>query len=148
MPRSSSLLGRPRPAAVFGVLFAMAAVLVLVLSACGGAAAPAADAATGAPAGTSASADVSFSKDVQPILQSRCVNCHGGQRTEKGLNMTSYDKLMAGSQNGPVIMAGDPNKSTLIQLVSQGKMPKSGPHLLPVQIQLLVNWVSAGAKNN
>ena len=64
------------------------------------------------------------------------------------MSRAGYDKLMAGSQNGPVIIAGDPNKSSLIQMVTQGKMPKSGPHLLPAQLQVLVNWVTAGAKNN
>ncbi len=50
---------------------------------------------------------VSFSKDVLPILQSYCINCHGGQRTEEGLVMKTYADLMAGSNNGPVILAGN-----------------------------------------
>ncbi|HET9906968.1 MAG TPA: hypothetical protein VFQ23_10010, partial [Anaerolineales bacterium] len=30
-------------------------------------------------------ATVSFANDVLPIIQSRCINCHGGDRTEEGL---------------------------------------------------------------
>jgi len=33
---------------------------------------------------------VSFTNDVLPILQSRCVNCHGGDRTEEGLVLKTY----------------------------------------------------------
>lgn len=104
--------------------------------------------ATSAPSGNTSPGSVSFSKDVQPILQSRCVNCHGGQRTSQSLDMTSYQKLMTGSSNGPVIVPGDPVNSLLIRMVQQGKMPKNGPLLLPQQIQTLSNWIKAGALNN
>ena len=93
-------------------------------------------------------AAVSFSRDVLPILQSRCVRCHGGEKTEKQLNLTGYDNLMAGSEDGAVVIPGDADNSPLIQLVLQGKMPKRSPRLLPAQIQILVDWVTAGALNN
>jgi len=131
----------------------MAGLLALLLAACGtqdspnlqGAAGTGSTPTSGTP---TAGGAVSFSKDVQPILQSRCINCHGGQKTQKGLDMTSYDKLMAGSENGPVVIPGSLDKSNFIQMVLQGKMPKSGPKLLPAQVQMLENWVTAGAKNN
>jgi hypothetical protein len=40
-------------------------------------------------------------------LESRCLNCHGGERVEEGLVMRSYADLMAGSDNGPVVVPGD-----------------------------------------
>ena len=103
------------------------------------------EAATQAPA---AGATVSFANDVLPLLQSRCVNCHGGQRTEKGLTLNSYDSVMAGSENGPVVTAGDAANSPLAQMVVNGKMPKRGPKLTPDQVQLIVDWINQGAKNN
>jgi uncharacterized membrane protein len=157
------------------ILIALVITAAIILSACGGqtssnpagtvgsgsTSAPALQAATSnppaatAPAAPSTQANdaskpasVSFSKDIMPILQSRCVNCHGGQRTEKILNMTSYSDLMAGSENGPVVVPGDVNNSPLVQLVLQGKMPKRGPKLLPDQVQLLTTWVEEGAPNN
>ncbi len=132
MPRSKMMLP----------VLVMAAIMVL--SACGGQAnEPAAIVA--APAGT---VKVSFAKDVLPILQSRCVKCHGSEKTEKALDMTSYEQLMAGSENGTVVVAGDPANSKFIQLIQQGKMPKRGPKMLPDQFQTLVNWVAAGAVKN
>ena len=93
-------------------------------------------------------ATVSFANDVLPILQSRCVNCHGGDRTEEGLVLKTYADLMTGSDNGPVITAGDTEDSLLVELVSSQEMPKKGPKLTPPQIQLIIDWVSQGALDN
>lgn len=91
---------------------------------------------------------VSFANDVLPILNSRCLNCHGGDRIEEGLLIGSYGELMAGSANGPVIIPGDPEGSLLVELVAAQKMPKRGPKLTPPQVQLIVDWVNQGALNN
>jgi mono/diheme cytochrome c family protein len=99
--------------------------------------------AAAAPAGT-----VSFATDVMPIIDSRCVNCHGGERIEEGLVMTDYSSLLAGSENGPVIVPGDPANSKLVELVASQKMPKRGPKLTPPQVQIIADWVAAGAPNN
>ena len=125
---------------VFGILVVVL-VAMLLLSACGQPAAVPTRVA-------GANGEYSFAQDVLPIFQSRCQNCHGSGRTQAGLNLTSYASLMAGSQNGPVVVAGDASSSKLIHLVNQGKMPKSGGKLLPDQLMILINWVQAGAKNN
>lgn len=105
------------------------------------------EAPTEAPA-QAAGATVSFANDVMPIIQSRCINCHGGERVEKGLNLSSYADLMAGSENGPVVEPGDPANSLLVKLVANQKMPKRGPKLTPPQVQIISDWVAAGAPNN
>ena len=119
------------------------AVLTFLLTACG-----AGPATSSSSTGTSVTANVSFSKDVMPILQSRCISCHGGGQSNRGLSFDTYDTLMAGSNNGLVIVPGDPNNSRLIQLVQSGTMPKRGPKLTPDQIQILIDWILAGALNN
>ncbi len=91
---------------------------------------------------------VSFQRDVLPILTRVCVKCHGGERTQKSLVLKSYDDLMQGSENGPVVVPGDPSNSLLVQMVAQGKLPKSGPKLLPRQIQTIIDWIQAGASDN
>jgi uncharacterized membrane protein len=92
--------------------------------------------------------DVSYSKDVQPILESRCGKCHMGEHVSEGLDMNSYETLMAGSQNGPVIVPGNASDSPLVQKVAEGKMPKRGPKLTPAQIQTITDWINAGALSN
>jgi hypothetical protein len=91
---------------------------------------------------------VSFANDILPIIESRCINCHGGQRTEKGLDMKSFDSLMTGSENGPVVTPGDAAHSKFVELVANQKMPKRGPKLTPPQVQLFTDWVNQGALNN
>lgn len=106
-----------------------------------------AEAPTGAPAAAPA-ATVSFANDVMPIIQSRCVRCHGEDRVEEGLLMRTYEDIMAGSENGPVIVPGDPANSKLVELVANQEMPKRGPKLTPPQVQMITDWVAAGAPNN
>lgn len=91
------------------------------------------------------SQQVSFSTDIQPIFDSRCISCHGGT---EGLYLDSYTGVMNGSMGWPVVIPGDPINSRLIQLVSSGYMPYGGPPLSQAQIQILVDWVTAGAPNN
>jgi len=101
-----------------------------------------------APTEEPAAAGVSFSADVFPIIQSRCINCHGGDRTEADLVLRSFDDLMAGSENGAVIVPGDASNSLLVKLITELEMPKRGPKLTPVQIQTITDWVNQGALNN
>jgi mono/diheme cytochrome c family protein len=92
--------------------------------------------------------EVSFANDIVPIIQSRCINCHGGDRIEEGLLLRTYDEILAGSENGPVIVPGDVANSLFVELVANQKMPKRGPKLTPPQVQLITDWVAAGAPNN
>ena len=91
------------------------------------------------------SQDVSFHADVQPILNARCVSCHGGT---DGIYLENYGNVMNGRRGWPVVIPGDPVNSRLVQLVSSGYMPYGGPPLSQAQIQILVDWVAEGAPNN
>ena len=113
--------------------------------------AAAAQAPTNAPAATQLpviSSGVSFTNDILPIFNNSCINCHGGNRTEKGLILKTYADLMKGSQNGSVVTAGDADHSKLAQLVISQKMPKRGAKLTAPQIQLIVDWINQGALDN
>ena len=93
-------------------------------------------------------AAVSYAADVYPILQSRCLTCHGGERIEGELVMLSYAELMAGSENGAVILPGDAEGSPLYELASTGKMPKRGANLNTVQLETILAWINSGALDN
>ncbi len=90
----------------------------------------------------------SFSNDIRPILQASCTRCHGSSRQSGGLMLNNYSGLMAGSRNGDVVVPGDATNSILIQLVQAGRMPKSGGRLSDGDIQLIIDWVNAGALDN
>ncbi|MCE9647392.1 MAG: c-type cytochrome [Chloroflexi bacterium] len=91
---------------------------------------------------------VSFSNDVLPIFNNSCVKCHGTEEIKKGLDLRAYDSLMAGSFNGSVLTPGNAADSLLIQQLLNGKMPKRGQKLSTEQIQIISDWVNAGALNN
>jgi uncharacterized membrane protein len=91
---------------------------------------------------------VSFANDVLPIIQSRCINCHGGEQTEEGLVMLTYADIMVGSDNGPVVIPGDAEHSLMAELVSTQEMPKRGPKLTPPQVQVIIDWINQGALDN
>ena len=104
-----------------------------------------------APAATEPAAEgaaVSFANDILPILESRCIGCHGGERTQEGLDLKTHASLMTGSSNGSVVTPGDAENSLLVELVATQKMPKRGPKLTPPQVQLITDWVSQGALDN
>jgi mono/diheme cytochrome c family protein len=93
-------------------------------------------------------ASVSYRQQIQPILDRKCVGCHGGQA---GLFMDSYDNLMAGGPGGRVVIPGDPDRSMLVRSIkgqSQSRMPPSGTGLAPSEIDIFVTWIAEGCPNN
>jgi mono/diheme cytochrome c family protein len=104
--------------------------------------------ATDEPATQAPVAGVSFANDVLPILVNSCNDCHGVKQTKEGLDMRTYESLVAGSFNGTVLVAGNSADSFLVQQVVEGKMPKRGPKLTPEQIKIISDWIDAGALNN
>lgn len=107
--------------------------------------------ATTQPTPTEAAAvdlSVSFSNDVLSIIENRCINCHGGDRIEEGLNLTSYAGVMAGSVNGSIVTAGDADNSLFVEMVASKEMPKRGVKLTPAQVQIFQDWVNQGALDN
>jgi hypothetical protein len=79
------------------------------------------------------------------------VGCHGESQAKGGLRMDSYDSLMKGGKDGPVIVAGQPDKSLLLLRVTlptdhKQFMPAEGkPPLQTEQIAWIKAWVQQGA---
>ena len=95
----------------------------------------------------------SFTEDVAPILTASCVQCHGGEVDgvivkEVSLDLTTYEGVMAGSEFGTVVEAGNPNDSYLFVMVQEGDMPFESDPLPPEQIEILRRWIAGGALNN
>ncbi len=106
-------------------------------------------------AGSPASQDtVSFADDILPIFQNRCAKCHGAPdedgepRLESGLNLLEYEKVIAGSEWGTVVEAGDPANSFLLDMIVDQTMPEEGDPVPDDEIALIRAWIEAGAPNN
>src|SRR5689334_19502530 len=78
---------------------------------------PAAPATQPAPIPPAVARDVDFLKDVVPIFQASCINCHSGGKTESNLSVETRARLVQGGDTGPAITPGDSANSLLIQLV-------------------------------
>jgi uncharacterized membrane protein len=100
--------------------------------------------------GGQGAADVNF-KDVAAILERyHCTVCHVGAEPRDGLRLDSYDNIMKGSEDGPVVLPGAPEKSELLLRVKGAKeprMPINGPPWLSDdEVKVLESWIKAGAK--
>jgi mono/diheme cytochrome c family protein len=91
---------------------------------------------------------VSYARQVAPIFQARCAECHGAETKEAGLDLSNYAAAMKGSEFGTVIEAGDAAGSLLIEMVSAGEMPQDADPLPEEEIALIRAWIQAGAANN
>jgi nitrate/TMAO reductase-like tetraheme cytochrome c subunit len=82
--------------------------------------------------------DLTWVDLVGPILEARCVACHGGTA---GLYLDTYEGLIAGGNLGPAIVPGDAGESLLVQLQHNGH-PNS---LASRELDWIVQWINAGA---
>ncbi len=106
---------------------------------------------------------VSFRKDIQPVIQKRCLSCHSGKNASGGLalslsNTKQYNKVYerllpttgkTGAGRESYVLPGNARKSRLVQLL-WGKKPESGPHhpetLTDEEKKAFVEWIDLGAR--
>src|SRR5260221_2460758 len=84
-----------------------------------------------------------FEIRIRPVLAQSCFTCHTNSQMG-GLRLDSRVDILKGGASGPALGPGDPDKSLLINMVRDNKMPKSG-HLQDQQTADLVKWVKDGA---
>ena len=90
-----------------------------------------------------------FEKDVQPILSSYCLTCHGKSSPEQGVDLRSARTVLRGGFNGPVVKRGSPDESLLYLKISQGKMPpKAFKSRVPeADTETIRHWIESGARS-
>jgi len=92
-----------------------------------------------------------FADLIQPILERRCAACHGPEKHKADLSVESYEILLKGSKDGPVLVAGKAVDSPLISrlllpLDDEDHMPPDGkPQLTLAEIAALQWWIDCGA---
>lgn len=92
---------------------------------------------------------VDFNQQIRPIFQKRCYDCHGPKKQESGLRLDRRQEALAGGDTGPAIVPGDISSGLLLKYVqsedAEEVMPPKGDRLTRQQIELLKNWIEAGA---
>ena len=125
---------QPRPATGHGMFFA-AVLLVLVF-----------------PAPESVRAqEIDFSKEVLPVLESKCFKCHGEKKAKAKLRLHTLADALKGGKSGKAIEPGKSSESLVIKRVSlpaddDDIMPNEGDPLTKAQIGALTRWIDQGAK--
>lgn len=91
-----------------------------------------------------------FEKKVRPILIERCYECHSTEsgKTKGSLAVDSKQALLQGGDNGPALIAGDADKSLIIEAIRYKNRdmqmpPKSA--MPAAEIKILEEWVQRGA---
>jgi len=92
---------------------------------------------------------VDFVRDIQPIFQQACYQCHGPKKAMGQLRLDDKKLALKGGISGPVIIPGKGQESRLVQrllgLGNEPRMPMGGDPLAPAQIDLVRAWIDQGA---
>ena len=107
-----------------------------------------------APSAVSSHPNSFFARHIYPVIDTKCVACHGTNKEQGGLRLDSYESLMAGGKDGIVIAPRNPDGSVLLKKVT---LPPSDPHFMPAEgrppltpdeIARIRAWVLAGASSD
>jgi hypothetical protein len=93
---------------------------------------------------------VDYFKEVLPILEKRCHDCHQGGKAKGGLRIDDPGSMRTGGKSdGPAIVPGKIDESALIHRITTTDeddiMPPKGDPLSAGEIALLKRWIKGGA---
>ena len=88
-----------------------------------------------------------YETDIQPLLVARCGRCHANGKTKGKLDLGSLAGIQQGSESGAVVVPGKPNKSLLVEVLSEGAMPPDGKNRpTAAEVARITDWVRRGAR--
>ena len=110
---------------------------------------PASAKASADKAGAQAIASVDFARDVRPILEANCFECHGAKKARGRLRLDLKAAALKGGNTGPALIAHDSDESLMVRRVlgldGEDRMPLDEDPLPESQIALLRAWIDQGA---
>jgi mono/diheme cytochrome c family protein len=89
-----------------------------------------------------------FFDQIKPLLDAKCVQCHGPEKQKGNLRLDSLAAARKGGKTGPAIVPGDADKSLLVQAIRHDRADLQMPpkeRLKDDQIALLTDWIKQGA---
>lgn len=99
----------------------------------------------------SAAKDVDFQQEIQPLLKTHCVKCHGSEKQKGGLRLDRKSAALKGGESGePGVVPGKASESRLLHLIKSRdnaeRMPPEGDPLSDSEIDLFRRWIDEGAQ--
>ncbi|PSR53655.1 hypothetical protein AHMF7605_09020 [Adhaeribacter arboris] len=93
---------------------------------------------------------IDFNADIRPIINTKCISCHGGVKESSGFSLFSRADALRKTKSGkPAIVPGEADKSELIRRLlakdEDERMPYHGTPLSPEEIAKMKQWINQGA---
>lgn len=86
---------------------------------------------------------------VQPLLQKKCVRCHGGASQKNDLDLRTPATILRGGERGPAFVPGRPAESLILEVIQPGAelhMPPDEDQALSEEEVLFVRrWIEKAA---
>ncbi len=92
-------------------------------------------------------ADSFFREKVFPLLESRCISCHGAEKVKGALRLDSREAILKGGDSGPSAVPGKPQESLMLHAVMHTKEDLGMPPketLSRQDITVLEKWIQDG----
>ena len=99
--------------------------------------------------GPAAPSEVTFARDIQPILEKSCWNCHSADVQLADLDLSTREAALRGGEHGAALVPGNPEQSRLYRMVAGLEsitMPMDGSTLTPSEIATIKAWIEQGAQ--
>ncbi|MEX1241834.1 MAG: DUF1549 domain-containing protein, partial [Cyclobacteriaceae bacterium] len=94
---------------------------------------------------------VDFTAHVKPIINQKCITCHGGVKQKAGFSLLFREEALAKTESGKfAIVPGDADNSELIRRLSlsdpEERMPYMHEPLSSEEIDIFRRWINEGAQ--
>jgi mono/diheme cytochrome c family protein len=100
------------------------------------------------PAATNAT-KVDFVKQIKPLLDANCAQCHGVRPTKAYSMLTKAKAFTPGESEEPPIVPKQADQSLIVSLMKaknpKARMPQKKPPMKPEEIALIERWINEGA---
>ena len=88
-----------------------------------------------------------YETEIRPLLVARCGRCHAGGKKKGTLDLGSLAGIRRGSESGAVVVPGQPGKSLLVEVLSEGTMPPDGKNRpTRAEVARITEWIRGGAR--
>lgn len=94
---------------------------------------------------------VSFNEEIKPLINKRCITCHGGVKRNGGFSLLFRKDALDTTESGkPAIIPGDAEHSEMFLRLShidpEERMPYKEDPLSKQEIDLIKRWIDEGAE--
>jgi hypothetical protein len=94
-------------------------------------------------------ARVDYARDIQPIFETHCYECHSSKKSRGRLRLDLRNAALKGGETGPAVVPGNSEHSLVVRRIlgldDEDRMPKDEDPLAPAQIALIRTWIDQGA---